>query len=169
MQHPRCLTRSVEKIITSDVPATQFLTQPGRLLAFVVGWLKVTLIPSAFSKPTLTQASSFLLSMEITPIAEASSTPHPHFTLLHNKAGRRPSTGHGPGLTQKQGEEASFLVARNKFSKFPGLAKKHFYSKCFTMKAFIKASKKLQVVDENLPSSYTITRIQHLKFSTSPK
>lgn len=51
-------------------------------------------------------------------------------------------------MTQQQGEEASFLVARNKFSKFPELSKKSFYSKCFTVEVFITASKKLEVVDE---------------------
>lgn len=129
-QHSRCLTRSAEKISTPDVPATQFLAQPGRLLASVVGWLKVSLIPSAFSKlntsfPLLAQHgnhSDFRGFFHTTP----SLHPAPQ------QGWQEASTANGPGLTQQQAEEASFLVARN---KFPG--SQDYQRNIFTVNALL--------------------------------
>jgi len=80
----------------------------------------------------------------ITRVVEVSSATHPHFALL-----RRSVLARGPAQLRADsaaGRGSRRLAARNKSSKFPGLPKKYFHSKCFTIEAFIRAPKKLEVV-----------------------
>lgn len=57
----------------------------------------------------LFKASPFLLSIHASLRLQKLLPFHTlNFTLLHNRAGRRPSRAHGLGLTQQQGEEARF-------------------------------------------------------------
>lgn len=57
----------------------------------------------------LLKASPFLLSIHASLRLQKLLPLHTlNFTLLHNRAGRRPSRAHGLGLTQQQGEEARF-------------------------------------------------------------
>lgn len=124
----------VFKHIARSLPSLLFsrLKSPS-LFSFVAGvccWLKAT-VTQSFSKPCLS-----------TGFPRHHSDGRGIFHTLTRPCSKpekwqKSSTAHGSGLTQEQGEEASFLLARNKFSKSPGL---RFTVNAFIMKAFVIAS-----------------------------
>lgn len=85
-----------ERITTPDVPATLLLTQPGRLLAFVVRLGTVT--PSAFSRLTWRQPPPFLVSIQAS-LRLQSLLPH------HTLTSPRSTTGLAGGPAQLMAQD----------------------------------------------------------------